>query len=79
MAKRKKPSKKHTLNPDFQSRREASLARKHRKTVLFNEKEISVINSYCKKYSITNKSAFIRGVVISHILEQVNENYPKLF
>ena len=59
--------------------RETKLLRKYRKTILFNEKEISAINQYCAKYKIKSKSAFIREAVIAHIMNEMNENYPKLF
>lgn len=76
---RKKKSKKHNLSPDYRRQRDAALVRRYRKTILFNEKERSLITQYCDKYGIRNKSAFIREVVISHILEQIDDNYPKLF
>ena len=78
MAKKKK-SKKHNLAPDFRRERQDKLVRRYRKTILFNEKELSLINLYCEKYSVRSKSAFIRNVVISHILEQIDDNYPRLF
>ncbi len=55
------------------------LRRTFRKTILFNSKEVDAINRYCEKYGIHSKSAFFRNVIISHILEQTNANYPKLF
>lgn len=55
------------------------MVRRYRKTILFNERERSVINQYCKKFSVKNQAAFMREVVISHILEQLDDNYPKLF
>ena len=76
---RKKKSQKHSLAPDFRSERQSRLVRRYRKTILFNEKELSLINQFCEKYSVRNKSAFIRNIVISHILEQMDDNYPRLF
>lgn len=76
---RKKKSKKHNLAPGFRSERQSHLMRRYRKTILFNEKELSLINQFCEKYSVRNKSAFIRNIVISHILEQMDDNYPRLF
>ncbi len=75
---RKKQSKKHSLSPDFRSERQSKLVRRYRKAILFNEKELSLINQFCEKYSVRNKSAFIRNIVISHILEQLDDNYPRL-
>ena len=76
---RKKQSKKHTLSPDFRSGQRDKLIRRYRKVILFNEKERSLINQYCEKFSVRNQSSFMRDIVISHILEQIDDNYPKLF
>ena len=76
---RKKRSQKHNLSPDFRSDQREKLVRRYRKTILFNERERSLIDQYCKKYSVRNKSSFMREIVISHILEQLDDNYPKLF
>ena len=76
---RKKRSKKHNLTPDFRRERQDKLIRRYRKTILLNEKELSLLNQYCEKYSVKSKSAFIRNVLISHILEQLDDNYPRLF
>jgi len=53
--------------------------RKYRAEILFNEKELSAINQYLKKYGIRSKSAFFRSIIIEHIMQQADENYPKLF
>jgi len=78
MARKKRPQK-HNLSPDYRREQQSRLVRRYRKSVLFNEKEISLINQFCEKYSVRNKSAFIRNIVISHILEQMDDNYPRLF
>ena len=78
MARKKQP-KKHNLAPGFRSEERARLIRSHRKVILFNERELSLINRYCEKFSVRNKSAFMRDIVISHILGQLDDNYPKLF
>ena len=76
---RKKRSQKHNLSPEFRREQREKLVRRYRKTILFNERERSVINQYCQKFSVKNQSAFMREIVISHILEQLDDNYPKLF
>jgi len=53
--------------------------RKIRKEILFNEKEFSAIDQYCKKYGIKSKSALFRSIIVEHIMMQADENYPKLF
>lgn len=80
MGKRKsKRNRKPSAPVGFQTQGRSSLQHKYRKTILFNEKELSAINQYCEKYGIKSKSAFFRSVIISHILEQIDDNYPKLF
>jgi hypothetical protein len=75
----KKRSKKGALPPDFLKQQKKSLVRKYRKTILFNEKEIFAIEQYCSRFNIKSKSAFFREAIISHILNQMDDNYPKLF
>ncbi len=76
---RNKKSKKHNLAPGFRSEERARLIRSRRKVILFNERELSLIDQYCEKFSVRNRSAFMRDIVISHILQQLDDNYPKLF
>lgn len=75
----KKSSKKKSGLAVNQASGKTGMLRKYRKTILLNEKELSAINQYCAKYKIKSKSAFIRNAVIAHIMEQMDENYPKLF
>ena len=77
--KKKKKSQKHSLTPDYRRLEQDKLVRRYRKTILFNEKELSLINQYCEKFSVRNRSAFMREAVIAHILGQLDENYPRLF
>lgn len=75
----KKRSKKQKLSPDIIAQERDELVRRHRKTILFNEREMSLIEQYCTKYKISSKSTLFRDIIISHILQQVDDNYPKLF
>ena len=79
MGSKKSTKRKTALPLDFQGGRKNGLTRKYRKAILFNEREISAINQFCEKYGIRTKSAFFRSIIISHIMEQANDNYPKLF
>ncbi|MGE0092091.1 MAG: hypothetical protein EOM16_03405 [Bacteroidia bacterium] len=53
--------------------------RVHRKTILFNDKEMEALQMYCKKYKISSQSKFIREAVVTTILKQLEEDHPKLF
>jgi len=55
------------------------LVRRHRKTILFNDKELEAVELYCKRYRITSESKFFREAIISSILRQFEEDHPKLF
>jgi hypothetical protein len=56
-----------------------SLKRVHRKSILFNNREIQAIEHYIKKYKITNKSKFMREIIITSVLKKFDEDYPSLF
>ncbi|PKP06264.1 MAG: hypothetical protein CVU10_01490 [Bacteroidetes bacterium HGW-Bacteroidetes-5] len=75
----KRDKLKPAADPEFlRQKREASV-RKHRKTILFNDKELEAIDIYCKKYKVKSKTKFCREAIISAILKQFDEDHPKLF
>jgi Mor family transcriptional regulator len=59
-------------------RKETSV-RTHRKALLFNDAEWEAVNSFCKKYKISNQSRFFREAIISSILRKTEEDHPTLF
>jgi hypothetical protein len=59
--------------------KDKSLKRVHRKSILFNKREIQAIDHYCKKYKIKNKSKFMREMIITSVLKKFDEDYPSLF
>ena len=60
-------------------KKDESLKRIHRKSILFNKREIQAIEHYCQKYKIKNKSKFMREMIITLILKKFDEDYPSLF
>jgi hypothetical protein len=60
-------------------KKDDSLKRVHRKSILFNKREMQAIEHYCKKYKITNKSKFMREIIITSVLKKFDEDYPSLF
>ncbi|MDO5017262.1 MAG: hypothetical protein Q4E10_02730 [Porphyromonas sp.] len=48
-------------------------------TVLLSEEECKMLNYYVKKYKCASRSALMRKIVMTHVLEQLNANYPTLF
>lgn len=59
--------------------REIDLKRVNKKVISFNNKEINVIEQYCKKYKIDNRSQFMREAIIKSILKKMDEDYPTLW
>ena len=59
--------------------KDESLKRIHRKSILFNKREMQAIDHYCKKYKIKNKSKFMREMIITSVLKKFDEDYPSLF
>jgi hypothetical protein len=53
--------------------------RRHRKSVLLNDKEISALELYCKRYKVKNQSEIIRAALFKSILEHYDQDYPTLF
>ncbi len=44
-----------------------------------NEKEYDLLCAYAKKYKIQNRSRWIRETIITHILKNLDLDYPTLF
>lgn len=60
-------------------KKEENLKRIHRKSILFNKRELNAINHYCRKYKVKNRSKFMRETIIATILQKFDEDYPTLF
>ncbi|MFV0470018.1 MAG: hypothetical protein ACK5MK_13965 [Dysgonomonas sp.] len=48
-------------------------------TFSLNDDEFNLLCSYIKKYKITNKSRWCRETVITHVLKNLEQDYPTLF
>ena len=80
MAKRKKSNRKFSgVDPAYLDKQRASLKRIHRKSVLFNAQELAAIDTYCKRFKVSSRSALIRQAVMERVLTGLEENHPKLF
>jgi len=75
-----KKNKKNTqVDPAYLDKQKASLRRIHRKSVLFNQQELSAIDEYCRRFKISSRSALIRHAVMERVLCGLEENHPTLF
>jgi len=63
----------------MEQKKNADLLRTNRREIRFNNRELSAIESYCKRYRINNRSKFMREAIITSILKKFDEDYPTLF
>ena len=63
----------------MEHKKNADLLRVNKKSILFNNKELKAIDSYCRKYKINNRSKFMREAIITSILKKFDDDYPTLF
>jgi len=64
---------------ETKGKRDEKLLRSSRTTLLFNQREREAIELYCQKYSISNKSKFMRETILTEVLKRFDEDYPTLF
>lgn len=60
-------------------RPEYPLPRSKKVVIMLNEKEHGLIESYLKRYKISNRSRWFRETIITHILRNMDRDYPMLF
>ncbi|MBQ9400595.1 MAG: hypothetical protein IJU27_08150 [Bacteroidales bacterium] len=75
----RKKSKYAHIDPEYLEKQKASLKRTYRKAVLFNEKELSAIDEYCKRFNVASRSALIRQATMERVLTALGETHPTLF
>lgn len=73
--KRKYPQ----IDPEYLAKEKEALVRRYPKNILFNERELSAIDEYCKRFKIKSKSSFFRQAIMEEVLKGLGENHPSLF
>lgn len=58
---------------------ETKLKRVNQKSIRFNNKEMNAIDHYCERFKISNKSKFMREVIICEVLKRFESNHPTLW
>jgi len=71
--------KRASIDPGYLIKEKEALKRRYRKNILFNERELSAIEEYCKRFRIKSESAFMRKAVMEEVLKGLGENHPSLF
>ena len=80
MARKSKKSKaRSSVDPSYLDRQKASLKRKYRKSILFNEQELAAIDEYCRRFKVSSRSALVREALMERVLKGLEENHPTLF
>lgn len=77
MARRKKKS--NGIDPEYLRKERAALRRSHRKTVLFNDRELAAIDEFCRRFKVSSRSALIRQATMERVMQTLDENHPTLF
>ena len=53
--------------------------RERRMSILLSEDEQLIVDRYLEKYKITNKSRWLREIILMFIHKNMEEDYPTLF
>jgi metal-responsive CopG/Arc/MetJ family transcriptional regulator len=54
-------------------------ARSHRVSIMLNDSELRALERYCEKYSVRNRSRFVRETLMRAVLKQFEKDTPTLF
>ena len=57
----------------------AKQPREYRISILLNEKEQKMLDKFCEKYGVSNRSRLIRDTLMRAILKQLENDQPTLF
>lgn len=74
----KKPSAVK-VDADYLSKQKESMRRRHRVSILLNDKEKAAVDEYCRLFSVSSKSGLFRQATMERILALLDENHPTLF
>ena len=53
--------------------------REHRVSILLNDSEQRVLDQFCDKYAVSNRSRLIRETLMRAILQRMDDDQPTLF
>ena len=53
--------------------------RDHKVSILLNESELRILDSFCSRYDVSNRSRLIRETLMRAILKQMDNDQPTLF
>ena len=53
--------------------------REHRISIMLNESEMRMLDRFCDKYGVRNRSRLIRETLMKAILKKLDNDQPTLF
>ena len=53
--------------------------REHRISIMLNESEMRMLDRFCDKYGVRNRSRLIRETLMKAILKKLDDDQPTLF
>jgi metal-responsive CopG/Arc/MetJ family transcriptional regulator len=53
--------------------------RDHKVSILLNESELRILDRFCSRYDVSNRSRLIRETLMRAILKQMDNDQPTLF
>jgi hypothetical protein len=53
--------------------------RVHRKVITFNSDEQKLIENFCKRYGVKNRTKLFREAIITVMLQKMEQDHPTLF
>lgn len=74
-----KKKKIRGVDPAFLEKQKASLVRRHRQVLYFNDKEMEAVDAYCDRFGVRAKAVLFREAVMEKVLSELDENHPTLF
>lgn len=75
----RKKTKIRGVDPAFLEKQKASLLRKNRQVMYFNEKEMAAVEEYCRRFGVHSKAVLYREAIMDKVLSELDESHPTLF
>lgn len=67
------------MNKKRKKLKDENLKRKNKRAINFNNHELVVLDKYCNKYKVNNRSQFMREIIMTAILKKFSDDYPTLW
>ena len=57
----------------------AKAPREHRVSILLNESEQRILDRFCERYGVKNRSRLVREALMRALLKKLDHDHPTLF